>query len=86
MKKKMLLIGLIALMSLIAACGGGSSGSDEIIMDEPMPSGGEDAFLVELDFSQDTIIPNTVTVPAGEEVLFVIFNVGQVVSTKVCNR
>jgi hypothetical protein len=43
-------------------------------MDEPMPAGGEDAFLVELEFSQDEIIPNTVTIPVDTEVLFVIYN------------
>jgi plastocyanin len=43
-------------------------------MDEPVPAGAEDAMVVELEFTVDEIIPNQVTIPAGQEVLFVIYN------------
>jgi plastocyanin len=43
-------------------------------MDEPMPRGGEKAFLVELEFSAEEIIPNHITIPAGEKILFVVYN------------
>ncbi|MBT7071127.1 MAG: hypothetical protein HN975_09595 [Anaerolineae bacterium] len=63
---------LLAGFMLLVACGGG--GGDEIIMDEPVPSGAEDAMVIELEFTVDEIIPHTVTIPAGQKVLFVIYN------------
>ena len=72
--KKLFLTSILVLASfMLVACGGGG-GSDEIIMDEPVPAGAEDAMVVELEFTVDSIIPDTVTIPAGEEVLFVIYN------------
>jgi plastocyanin len=58
---------------LLAACGGGGGG-DETIVDEPVPAGAEDAMVIELEFTVDEIIPHTVTIPAGQKVLFVIYN------------
>ena len=63
---------LLAGFMLLVACGGG--GGDEIIMDEPVPAGAEDAMVIELEFTVDEIIPHTVTIPAGQKVLFVIYN------------
>jgi len=74
MKKTFLLSMLILASFVLGACGGGGGGSDEIIMDEPVPAGAEDAMVVELEFTVDEIIPNTVTIPAGQKVLFVIYN------------
>ena len=73
MKKLFLTLILVLASFMLVACGGGG-GSDEIIMDEPVPAGAEDAMVVELEFTVDSIIPDTVTIPAGEEVLFVIYN------------
>ena len=64
---------LLAGFILLAACGGGGGG-DEIIIDEPVPAGAEDAMVIELEFTVDEIIPHTVTIPAGQKVLFVIYN------------
>jgi plastocyanin len=64
---------LLAGFMLLAACGGGGGG-DEIIIDEPVPAGAEDAMVIELEFTVDEIIPHTVTIPAGQKVLFVIYN------------
>ena len=72
--KKIFLISMMMLaVFILAACGGGGD-IDEIIMDEPVPAGAEDAMVVELEFTVDEIIPNQVTIPAGQEVLFVIYN------------
>lgn len=72
--KKVFLISMMVLSGiLLAACGGGGGG-DEIIMDEPMPAGAEDAFLVELEFTAEEIVPNKITIPAGQEILFVVYN------------
>ena len=72
--KKIFLISMMMLaVFILAACGGGGD-SDEIIMDEPVPAGAADAMVVELEFTVDEIIPNQVTIPAGQEVLFVIYN------------
>ena len=74
MKKTItILMLLLAGFMLLAACGGGGGG-DEIIMDEPVPAGAEDAMVIELEFTVDEIIPHTVTIPAGQKVLFVIYN------------
>jgi plastocyanin len=64
---------LLAGFMLLAACGGGGGG-DETIVDEPVPAGAEDAMVIELEFTVDEIIPHTVTIPAGQKVLFVIYN------------
>jgi len=72
MKRTIIL--LAALLMTLALFGCGGSDSDEIIMDEPMPPGGEDAFLVELNFSEEEIIPNVVKVPADTDILFVVYN------------
>jgi len=74
MKKTItILMLLLAGFMLLAACGGGGGG-DEIIIDEPVPAGAEDAMVIELEFTVDEIIPHTVTIPAGQKVLFVIYN------------
>jgi hypothetical protein len=72
MKKWSLLIALV-LPFVLAACGGDDAG-DEVIMDEPMPAGAEDFLRIELEFSAEEIVPNTVTVPADTDVLFVVYN------------
>ena len=73
--KRIFLISILLLASfLLVACGNSDAGSGEIVMDEPVPAGAEDAMVVELEFTVDEIIPNTVTIPAGQEVLFVIYN------------
>ena len=76
MKNKLfVLFVLLAVVVLsLAACGGGSPAGDEIVMDEPVPAGAEDAMLVELEFTVDEIVPNHVSIPAGQDVLFVIYN------------
>jgi len=73
MKKFLLTAFLLSATVILVACGGGG-GSDEIIMDEPVPNGAEDAFLVELEFSAEEIIPYQITVPAGEKIYFVVYN------------
>jgi hypothetical protein len=73
MKKYLLLLGLILLTLSIVACGGDGNG-DEIIMDEPVPSGAEDYLKIELEFSADDIVPDRVVVPADTDVLFVVYN------------
>jgi len=73
--KKMFLISMLLLVSfMLAACGDKGNGSGEVVMDEPVPSGAEDAMVVDLEFTVDEIIPNTVNIPAGQKVLFVIHN------------
>jgi plastocyanin len=74
--KKVFLISMLLLAGFIlAACGGGGdAGSGDVVMDEPVPAGAENATVVELEFTADEIIPNTVSIPAGQEVLFVIYN------------
>ena len=76
--KKFVLIGLLLLsIFALAACGGGNGGAypdEDYVMDEPMPSGAEDAHKIELVFTPETINPNEVKMKAGEEVLFVIKN------------
>ncbi|MBL7164772.1 MAG: hypothetical protein ISS57_19465, partial [Anaerolineales bacterium] len=73
MKKNLLTTFLLIAAVSLVACGGGGD-SDEIIMDEPMPRGGEDAFLVELEFNAEEIVPDKITIPAGEKILFVVYN------------
>ena len=72
--KRIFLISMLLLFGLMLAACGSDGSSDEIIMDEPVPAGAEDAMVVELEFTVDSIIPNEVTIPAGKEVLFVIYN------------
>lgn len=71
--KKFHLFAGVALLALLSACGTASNGG-EIVMDEPVPAGAENLMVVELEFTMDEIIPNTVTLPANTEVLFVITN------------
>jgi len=73
MKKILLTAMLLMTAVILAACGGGGQ-SEEIIMDEPVPNGAEDAFLVELEFSAEEIIPDNITIPAGEKIYFVVYN------------
>jgi plastocyanin len=72
MKRNIFITVLFLLALTLSACGGG--GGDEIVMDEPVPAGAEDAMVVELEFTVDDIVPATVTIPAGQKVLFVIYN------------
>lgn len=75
----LILLGLLLAMTL-TACGGGSQEADipeagvDYVLDEPVPEGAEDARVIELDFTTKTIEPNTVTMKAGEKILFVIKN------------
>ncbi len=72
MKKRYYIVALALLTIMLTACSG--SGNEEIIMDEPVPAGAEDALVVELEFTADVIIPNTITIPTNSEILFVITN------------
>ncbi len=72
MKKLFYIIAILLLTLSLAACG--NNNNEEIIMDEPVPAGAENAIVIELEFSADEITPSTVTIPAGAEVLFVIKN------------
>ncbi len=74
MKKQYLFLSILLVAVLaLTGCNSGNS-NEEIVMDEPVPAGAEDAFVVELDFTADIIIPATITIPAGQQVLFVISN------------
>jgi plastocyanin len=73
MKKQFPLFIFLIAAFILMSCGG-SSGEEEIIMDEPVPPGGENAYKVELEFTQDEIIPNEVSIPADTDVLFVVYN------------
>jgi len=72
MRKAIIILIVFLVGFLLAACGG--SNEEDVVMDEPMPAGAENAFLVELEFTEDEIIPAEVTIPAGQEILFVITN------------
>jgi len=72
MKKYLLFVAALLMVLMLSACGGGDS--DEVVMDEPVPAGAENLMKIELEFSADEIIPNTVTIPADTDVLFVIYN------------
>ena len=74
MKKYCFILVSILVALALVACGGGNDAADEVIMDEPVPAGAEDAQVVELEFTVDEIVPNTVTIPADSDVLFVIYN------------
>ena len=77
--KKLLFVGFGLLLILaLFSCKKTEAGvdpSDDFVMDEPMPSGGENAKKIELTFTRDAISPSSVTMKAGEKVLFVIKNV-----------
>lgn len=71
--KKLIVLGIIIILSLaLFGCGGNKA--SEVIMDEPVPSGAGDARHIELEFDPDTIIPNEVTIKAGEKILWVLTN------------
>lgn len=72
MKQIVLAALVLTLLLVMAGCGGG--GGEEYVMDEPVPPGADDALVVDLEFTAEEIVPNTVTVPAGSKVLFVIYN------------
>lgn len=74
MKRIVPLTLVLTLLLAMAGCGGGGGGGEEYVMDEPVPAGAEDAFVVELEFTADEIVPTVVTIPAGAKVLFVIYN------------
>lgn len=79
---KRLLIILLGLLLVVTLTGcGGSQDQGELseaeldyVLDEPVPEGAEDARVIELDFTTKTIEPNTVSMKAGEKILFVIKN------------
>jgi hypothetical protein len=68
-----LLVLLLAVLALIG-CGSSQDAGQEIVMDEPVPPGAEDATVVELEFSAEEIVPNRVAVPSDSDVLFVVYN------------
>ncbi|GEM_PF-720647 len=72
--KKYIFTTALFLFALILSACGNSDGGGDIVMDEPVPAGAEDAMVIELEFTQDEIVPNRVAVPAGQKVLFVIYN------------
>jgi len=72
MKKAIIILIVLLVGFMLTACGGDNE--EDVVMDEPMPAGAENAFLVELEFTEDEIIPNHITIPAGQEILFVIKN------------
>ena len=69
------LVTLIFLLTLLVACGGPAT--EAIVMDEPVPPGAEGAQVVELEFTSEKIIPETVTIPVNTKILFVIRNTDQ---------
>ena len=73
MKKTVKILMVLLVGMMLTACGG-DGGNEDVVMDEPMPAGSENAFLVELEFTEDEIIPDKITIPAGQEILFVIVN------------
>lgn len=77
MKQTLLLLLALGALVALAACSGGSTGlrpGVDYVVDEPVPGGAENARQIELVFSADDIKPNSVTMKAGEKVLFVIKN------------
>ncbi|ADU65317.1 hypothetical protein Selin_0569 [Desulfurispirillum indicum S5] len=77
MKRFLLLAAGVALAFTIMACGSDKSSeyaTPDYIKDEPVPPGAEGARVVELEFTPETILPNTITLNAGEKALFVIRN------------
>lgn len=85
MRNWFLFSAFLALLVTITACGSDKETSNtaaassptaavEYTKDEPIPAGAEDARVIELDFTPETILPNTVNIKAGEKILFVIKN------------
>ena len=74
MKKAIYIFLAILVILIIAACSGNNAVESDAIMDEPVPPGAENAVVVELEFTADEIIPNTITIPADTDILFVIHN------------
>jgi len=72
--QKATLIFLLWVIPLALAGCGGKPAEPQVVMDEPVPPGAEDAIVVELEFTADEIIPKEVTIPANKKVLFVIYN------------
>ena len=72
--QSLLLVILLVVVLALTGCNSGNNASEEIVMDEPVPAGAEDALVVELDFTADVSIPATFTIPVGQKVLFVISN------------
>jgi plastocyanin len=71
MRKIVVLVVAAALVLLLAACGGSKP---QVVMDEPVPAGADGAQTIELLFNTKDIVPATVTVKAGQKVVFVIKN------------
>ena len=67
-------ISFVLIAMITSGCGGNNAVAENVVMEEPVPPGAEDAFLVELEFSEDEIIPDRVTIPADTDILFVIYN------------
>ncbi|OEH85063.1 hypothetical protein BHU72_05485 [Desulfuribacillus stibiiarsenatis] len=78
--KKLLGIALVTVLSLsLVACGGNDAASSPTpapVTNEipPIPAGYEDARIINLDFTPQTIVPNSITLKAGEKVVFEIVN------------
>ncbi len=64
----------IILMSVSLSGCGASTSSKNVVVDEPAPSGSSDAREIKLDFTAETINPNTVEMKSGEKVMFTIKN------------
>ena len=75
MKKAIYSFTAILIILIISGCGGNKNEvNNDVIMNEPVPPGAENAIVVELEFSADQIIPDRITIPADTDILFVIFN------------
>ncbi|MBI5300806.1 MAG: cupredoxin domain-containing protein [Chloroflexi bacterium] len=71
MRKLILLVAVLVVTMLVVACG---SSKPAVVMDEPVPAGADGAQIVNLSFNTTDISPATVTVKAGQKVLFVVKN------------
>jgi plastocyanin len=74
MKKVFILLIVFLAVMMLAACGGNNAVENDVTMNEPVPVGAEDAFVVELEFSEQEIIPDRITIPGDTDILFVIYN------------